>query len=478
MRYYNKFVRRLLWFPAVCLGALPLLAQEQNVETPKAAARQNSAFFDTADTQQQELETTAIQPDDRPLSGVQNPTIGSPESRHSFWVPGIQYGNAVRSASLSGVNSGWNTTNFVNTNVSLLESWNHSTFSANYSGGAYFSTDPLQGQGQGQGPGQGQFQQLAANYQFDGKRWQALLVDQFSYLPQSSFGFGGGSGLSTPGVSGTLAVPVAGLQTAYVPGQTNLAAVGPQYNNSSALQFTYRTSARGSVTVAGVYGILRFVNPGSINSDMETGVVGYDYSVTRKDSVGLTYRFGAYRFPGEPQALGDQVVHLEYGRKITGRMGLKLAGGPELTTLRIPIANMRRTLSGSGSTSLSYALSQGTGLELHYTHGVSGGSGVFTGAISDQVGAGLSKQLTRVWSGNLNFGYARNGQILAAAGAPRFDNWFAGAGLSRAIGHMTFFSLGYQAQINAGSAIPGSASNAVHQIYLSFQWHTRPFVLR
>ena len=472
MKHYTQ-IRGLVWLAIVCLAVLPLRAQGQSSETPKPAARQNSGFLDTVDAQQDaDFGAPTVQPDDRPLSGVQNPTVGTPESRHSYWLPAIQYGNATRSASIYGTNSGWNTTNFVSTNVSLLESWNHSTLSANYSGGGYFSTDALQGRGQGQ------FQQLAANYQFDGKRWQVLLIDQFSYLPQSSFGFGGGGGLSTPGVSGALAVPVAGLQSTYVPGQTNLAAIGPQYNNSSSAQFTYRTSARGSLTVAGVYGILRFVNPGSINSDLEMAVVGYDYSVTRRDTVGLSYRFGAYRFPGQPQAIGDEVVQLEYGRKITGRLGLKLTGGPEIATFRIPIGNQRRIISGSGSASLTYALSQGTGLELHYMHGVSGGSGAFTGAVSDQVGAGLNKQLTRVWNGNLNFGYARNGQIVGAAGASQFDNWFAGAGLSRPIGHMTYFSLGYQAQIYGRSAIPGSANNAVHQIYLSFQWHTRPFVLR
>ena len=471
MKHYNQAVRGFLWVLVVGLGALPLMAQDPNAEAPNPAA-QNSPLFRTSDPQQDaDVGTQTVQPDNRPLSGVQNPTIGSPESRHSYWVPGIQYGNAVRSSSAGGANSDWNTTNFLSTNVSLLESWNHSTLSANYSGGGYFSTDPAQGR-------QGEFQQLAANYQFDGKRWQALLIDQFSYLPQSSFGFGGMGGLSMPGISGTLAVPVAGLENTFIPGQTNLATLGPRYSNSSAAQFTYETSPRGSLTVAGVYGVLRFVNPGSINSDLEMAVLGYDYAVTRKDSVGLTYRFGAYLFSGEPYTLGDQIVHLEYGRKITGRMGLKLAGGPELTTLRIPVAYLRRTISGSGSASLTYAIAQGSSLEIHYLHGVTNGSGVSIGAISDQIGAAVSKQLTRVWNGNLSFGYARNGQILGVSGATGFDNWFAGAELSRSIGHMTFFSLGYQAQIQAASVIPGSTNYAVHQISLSFQWHTRPFVLR
>ena len=473
MKNSSRPFRGLLLILVGGVASLPSVAQDQNLEVPKPAL-QYSPLFGPSDVQQDgDALTQAIQPDSLPLSGVQNPTVGRPASRHSYWVPAIQYGNASRSASIYGAKSGWTTTNFVSTNVSLLESWNHSTLTANYSGGGYFSTDPVQG-------GQGDFQQLAANYQFDGKRWQALLVDQFSYLPQSSFGFGGGigGGLSTPGVSGSLAVPVSTLGASYIPGQTNLSALGPQYNNSSAAQFTYKISGRGSLTAAGVYGILRFVNPGNINSDMETGVLGYDYAVSRKDTLGLNYRFGAFRFPGQPQALDDQAVQLQYGRKVTGRMALKLAGGPDLITLRIPVGNVRRAVSGSGSVSLTYAFAKTGGVELHYLHGVTGGSGVFQGANSDQVGAGLSKQLTRVWNGGVSFGYSRNGQIIGSSSTTNWDNWFGDATLSRQIGRQTFFSLGYQAQIQAGNTVPGNASNTVHQIYLSFQWLIRPFVLR
>jgi len=31
----------------------------------------------------------SLQSDMRPLTGVQSPTLGSPGSRHSYWVPGI-----------------------------------------------------------------------------------------------------------------------------------------------------------------------------------------------------------------------------------------------------------------------------------------------------------------------------------------------------------------------------------------------------
>ena len=471
MRDLKKIAQGIAWMAAAFLCASPLFAQTVDGEKPKPAAHDYSLLLDAADNQQDgDVVRPSRQPDDRPLSGIQNPTVGTAEVRHSYWVPGIRYSNTSRSNGSSGAaNSGWNTTSFVSTDVSLLQAWSHSTLSANYSGGGYFSTDNAQANGQ--------YQQLAASYEIDLRRWQVVFIDQFSYLPESSFGFGGPSGLSTPGIAGALAVPLSGLPTGYIPGQTILTAVGPRYSDSGATQLTYRVSARGSFTIAGTYGILRFVNPGNVNSDTEIFNGGYDYALTARDSMGFVYRFGAYRYPGDPQALGDHSVQFEYGRKVTGRMALKLAGGPEITTFRVPVGTVTNRISGSGNASLTYSLAANTSGSLQYAHGVSGGSGVFAGATSDQIGATLSKRLTRVWNGNLNFGYARNRQILAANGAPSFDTWLAGAGLSRSFGRMADFSMGYQAQIQGSGAGATTANYTTQQLFFSVQWHSRPLIL-
>ena len=471
MKNVGGLTHAILSVAIAILCVWPLSAQEESDSRPKPAAHQYSAFADLGDQKQGADQTTGTYaPDTLPLSGFQNPTIGSPEMRHSYWVPGIQYSNLVSSSPQGAqVNSGWNTTNFLSTNLSLLEAWGNSSLSANYSGGGYSSSAG--------DPRWGQYQQLAAQYELDRKRWQAVLLEAFSYLPQSSFGFGGTSGLSSPGVAGSLGAPVAGLQSGYIPGQGVLTATGSRYSNSSAAQFTYRTGARGSITVAGLYAILRFVEPGNVNSDTEMASLGYDYILSRSDTVGASYRFGAYRYPGNPQALGDHVWQLEYGRKITGRMGLKLTGGPELTTLRIPIGNVTQRLSGSASASILYTIPNGN-FDLRYVHGVDAGSGVFTGASSDQIIGTLNKRLTRAWSGHVSFGYARNTQILGAIGSPVYDSWTTGAGLDRPFGHMATVSLGYQAQIQAGNVTTGATNYTSHQIFLTFQWHTRPFVLR
>ncbi len=478
MKDWKKVLSGIVWMLTACLCSLPAAAQQEGEDKPKPAAREYPPLFDPNGNQEDSDQgAQTMQPDNWPVSGVQNPTLGTPAMRHSYWVPGIQYSNTAGSNSSNpGTNTGWNSTSFVTGNVSLLEAWSHSLLSANYSGGGYFSTDKVQGNGN--------FHQLAAAFEIDQRRWQVFFDDQFSYLPLSSFGFGGTSGLASPGITGSLGAPQPGLQNAFVPGQSILTATGPRLSNVSAVQLTYELSARGSFTIAGVHGLLRFTNSGNLDNNTETLNAGYNYAVTRNDTLGLSYRFSAYHYPADPQALGDHVIQVVYGKKITGRLALKLMGGPEVTRFRVPVNGSRQNVSGSGTASLIYAFRQ-SNVTLNYTHGVSSGSGVFSGANTDQINATWGRPLTRVWYSNMNLGYARNRQILGGTGVPStsFGTWLAGAGLSRPLGRSANLSGGYQAQIQDSSigicTGPNCGSNrVVHQIFLSLQWHARPVVLR
>lgn len=462
------------------IGAAVFAQDQQSDDTSKskpAARVYPPVGYPDQDPSGDQASTPPLQADTGPLTGVQNPTLGSPEVRHSYWVPGIQYSNAVFSNSVNpSTNSGWNSTNYVTGNLSLLQGWRDASLSVNYSGGGYFSNGSAQGNGQ--------FQQLALGYQLDERRWQLLFMDQFAYLPESSFGFGASTGLALPGIGGSLGASVPGLQGSYAPSQSIFASVGPRYSDTGTAQLTYQLSARNSITLAGVYGILRFVDPGNVESNNPSAVAGYNHTLSRKDSIGVSYRFSAYQYVGNPQALGDHVAQVVYGRKITGRMALQLAGGPDFTTFRIPISGLRSKLTGSGNATLTYAF-KGSSVSLNYSHGLSGGSGVLVGSSADQIGVNASRRLSRTWQGNLNFSYARNSALNNQSGlsSSAFDTWYAGAGLARQLGRATNFSIAYQAQNQKQNLSPCSGTNCstsylVNQIILSFQWHTPPLVIR
>jgi hypothetical protein len=456
----------------------PLRSQEQGETQPKPAARSLPPLSDE-NQQVTDENGTDLRPDDRPLTGFQNPTTGSPVLRHSYWQPGITYDNAIQSNGLAqGGGRSWSSTNYLQGNLSLLEAWHRGQLGINYTGGGYFSTDSSIGSGQDH--------QLGVVQEFDWERYQLTFVDQFSYLPGNAFGFGAGTNLSFPGVAGSPGSITPGLGNGFIPSQSIYTGFGPEYSNSFGSQVNYQLSRRSSITVGGVYGILRFTNPGNIESDDVVLNAGYNYAITRKDSFGVVYRFSAYHFLGQPQAIGDHSPQLSYGRKITGRLALQLSGGAEITTFRSPIAGETQHVGGSASASISYGYKHG-GVSLNYNHGVSGGSGVLLGASTDQFQLQGSRQLTRQWHGNVQFGYARNRNVVTAAAgtnAASYDTFYGGGGVDRALGRNLNFFGAYTAYIQHSSAtaacIIGTCGTdyTSHQITLGFSWHTRPFVLR
>jgi len=415
----------------------------------------------------------------RPLTGIQIPTLGSPEFRHSYWVPGFQYSNIVSSTSLNQTTaSGWNSTSYLVGNLSLLEAWSRSQLSMNYSGGALFPSDSKQNRGY--------FHLLGLSHISDWGRWRLVILDQFSYLPDSPFGFGGGTGISIPGIGGSLGAPLPGLGGSYQPNQTVLTTFGTRYGNALATQVSYKLTRRGSINLAGFYGILRFLQPGNIQSNDYGGNLGYDYALGKKDTIGVLYRFSAFRYIGAPQAaLNDHAIHLSYGRKITGRLALQISGGPEITTFAVPIGTATSQIGESVSANLNYATTYNR-LLLTYSHGVSNGSGVQAGSASDQVQTELSRQLSRSWRGNFNFGYAHNGNLgnLAAGQTGQtFNSYYVGGNLSHPLGREATFSVAYTSRIQTSNqaVCAGGICNTNHtenQITLGVSWHARPFVLR
>jgi hypothetical protein len=422
--------------------------------------------------------TPPLQPDTRPLTGVQKPTLGSPEFRHSYWVPGFQYNNMIRSTALNQANAaGWNSTSYITGNVSLLQAGSNSQLSVNYSGGGFLSTDS--------GQGNGYFHQFGLEQTLKWQRWQLTLLDQFSYLPESSFGFGGGTGISIPGIGGSLGSLSPGVQNNYQPNQSIFTSFGTRYSNSITAQAAYVFSPRSSINMAGSYGILRFLGAGNFDSDDTIFNVGYNYTLTKKDTIGVLYRLTAYRYLGNPQALNDHVAQAAYGHKITGRLALQLFGGPEITVFRVPIGSATHQVSGSGGATLNYA-SGPNNLSISYTHGLSNGSGLQIGSTNDQVQTRLARRLSRHWQGDANFGYARNRNLENSGirqNSQTYNSYYVGGGLSRPLGRDANFWLAYTAQFqtsNQAVCATGKCSTSYtqHQITVGFSWHARPLVLR
>jgi len=469
----------LLFFWLVLLGRTsPVHAQEEpqppTESQPKPAG--NTLPIPAMDTgdQQEQRDLSNLTPDTTPLTGVLTPTLGSPEIRHSYWVPGVQWSGSIQSNSYNqSQNTSWLMNNYIVGNLSLLKVWEGSQLAFNYSGGGFFSTDSTQGNGS--------FQQLALSQAFQWNRFQIVLLDQFSYLPQTSLGFGGGTNLGIPGTGGSLGPVIPGLGNNYTPNQSIYGAEGPRYSNASVIQINYATSPRGAITLSGSYGFLDFVNAANVDNQVITETIGYNYTLTQLNTIGVFYAFSAYHFSGQPEAYGNHSFNLAYGRKLTGRLALQLYAGPSFTTSRI---------SSNGNT-LTHGLNLGahlsadirhTGLNIMYSHGLTGGSGVLTGSTSDLLNFGANHKLGRIWSGQVNTGYAHNTPIqgFGPSISQSYNTYNFGGGVSRPLGRDASFAIVYNATIADSIGCTGtgcSSRQTYNYVIINFQWHTRPFIL-
>jgi hypothetical protein len=455
-------------------------AQEPETEAPPKPAAKAYPPIELGDDQETDQGPIALQPDDRPLTGLQELTVGTTPEKHSYWIPGISYTNFIESsaqAQAQGGGTNWNSTSYITGNLSLLQNWGTAQLSLNYSGGEAISTDSA--------IGNGQFHQFHAVQTFNWGRWRLTLLDQFAYLRQAQFGFGAGTGIAIPGVGGPLAPSLPGLQSGLTPGQSVFTQVGPVTSNSFGTQFNYALTPRSSVTIGGVFSILRFTEPGNIESNDVVLNAGYNLQVSKTDTLGMSYRFSAYEYLDSPQAIGVHVIQAAYGKKITGRLALRLSGGPEITSFRVSpgVVTGTQYIDGAGSASLSYAFSAGSA-SLSFNHGATNGSGLLFGALSDQVIGGANRKLTRVWSGNVSLGYTRNATLAGSNTAPNqvYDTVYVGAGVRRPVGRTADFTLNYTANIQTSNNAVCAGANCgtnftSHVITVGLNWRWRPFVL-
>ena len=156
MAYHRHIVGSTFLFLTLSLGAIGLHSQEepQNPDNSKPKPAGTTYPIPTINTGNQQDQnnpsdtTNGLQPDNTPLTGIQNPTLGSPEVRHSYWVPGAQYAGTIGSNGFGQSNSSsWSLTNYLIGNLSLLKAWSGSQLAVNYSGGGFFSTNSAQGSG-------------------------------------------------------------------------------------------------------------------------------------------------------------------------------------------------------------------------------------------------------------------------------------------------------------------------------------------
>jgi hypothetical protein len=450
--------------------------------SPLAKAADNSAVQDTAADDQQ------IVPDTSPPAGALGLSLGAPKTGRSYWRPYVDVSASAYSNSGNGGSStGWTTWTSVSGGLDLHKISGNSNLTLSLLSGGSFSNN-----GSGTAISGGVSEQvLGLNERISFHRFAISLMDQVGYLPQASFGY---NGLGTTGsdVGGNL-----GLQAGLTPNQSILTAAGQRISNTSLMEIDTFLTPRKVLTLMGSYGLLHYFGNNLLDTNEAVAQVGYNYQLNRKDTIAILYRFDAFRFAHVAQSINDHSIQLSYARRIAGRLSFQLSAGPDFAFSQTPISPQVSPIVVIGSpgnttqflwgvnAGLMYQLRR-TSLDLGYTHGVTGGSGVLAGAISDGVTGSAGRQLTQRLNAGWTIGYSRNTGLAVASTSKTpttnqtYDYWFSGVNFTRVLGRSMNLSLGYQVQYqNSNSsfcvAVACSTSYLNHQIFLDLGWHPRSF---
>jgi hypothetical protein len=412
------------------------------------------------------------------LSGVQNLSLGEQATR-SYWQPRFDVsGSADSNPQETGHGQNWGTWTSGSGGVEIHRVAGSSNMVLSYTAGGMYSD-------QDSGVGNGVVQGLSFNDKFTFRRSILTILDQSNYLPESSFGFGG---LGLEPVSGVTAPG-----SAFNPGQAVLTGRGKILNNSNTIELDQLLTRRSSLTFSGGYSLLHYFDSDLLNYGTVNARAGYNYQVTQRDSLAVSYTFGDYRYSNLDESFSEHTLQLSFGRVVSGKLAFQIAAGPQVVVSQFATTLMGTSVSGTNSatrTQLLWSLNTAlqyqqhrNGLALSYSHGVGGGSGVLIGAEMDTISGSVTRQMSRTFSSGLTGGYSRT-QGLPGSGAQAnedYDYWFAGVNLTEPLSASVALTLSYQAQYQTSNAVacvgPTCGTNILrHVISVGLGWHERPLL--
>jgi hypothetical protein len=467
----------LLLLAAICLPLAGLAQpQDQGTQTPQSGAPVTSEGPAQAPEQGQ---APTAGTEGGSLLGVEAFSPGHVGGMHSYFLPSFQVSEMGDSnPRMSTGQQRFESVSSVVGRLSMAKVGKHFQTNLDYMGGGliYSHHSELNST----------MHQFGITETYQGRRWSLLLDDRATYLPESPFGYGGFGYSGSLGLSlgGALGSNLTSLNPAFNPVSSLLTGRGSRILNTVSTQVSYRTGPHSTITFAGSYGILHFRVPGFSNSRNSFLQAGFSHSLTPYDQVGISYGFSLFQYPGGVSTFQNHYLNLTYGRRITGRMSASFGAGTQVSVFQTAVAGSTTPLSWTANSSVNYSARK-TNFSLSYNRYTTNGGGILRGATTDYISLGLSRVLSRNWSGSLNPGLARNRslqQTTSASAATKYDSASMSASLSRRLGpFMTmFFSYNFQTQrTTAVSCSMGNCGTTLlrHLVDIGFDWHPREIMV-
>ena len=425
-----------------------------------------------------------LNPENPPVSGVDEPTLELRTATRSFISPALQ---VSETADTNGANnlgsSDLASISRVLGAFDLQQFWPKSDLFLEYVGGGAFYSNPYY------------VKQLHAAGLEAVTRWrtgQMTLRDAFTYLPDGSFniGIGGvpGFGIATGSGLGT-------GQAGALPGSEHfgtgaLGSIGntPRLANTAILDVVQAINPVSAFTVVGAFSNAHFYDPTNtlLNSDQITTQGGYSHLLSRHDQIGVIYAFQLFQFPENSGGeIFNHVVNLRWNHTISGRMSLIAGAGPQYTDLELGGPVTHWSLSARVQLRYKFAHSSMVASYQKYT---TAGSGFFAGASTQAARLGYTRPLGRTWEfyGDLGFSHNKKLQDVANGGLSNASSYNEGsvvAILRKHLGRTYDFFTAYRFS-EVGFDVPAGQSNCVASTCgstsqrqsgtIGVEWHPTP----
>jgi hypothetical protein len=416
----------------------------------------------------------AVRQDKTPLTSAQIWSPGNSGAGRNFLLPSLSiYGGGDTNPTGLQSNGSMSAVTTFGGQLALQRVWERNEFVTEYAGGGtFYSSAPDRNRS---------YQDLQLSYKTWARRWTFLLTDSVGYSPEGGAGSGLGFGQLGTGPGSISGNPLVNLNPQLTPNQSVTAANARRLSNTVVGEYHLSAGRRSALTFGGSYGILRFLDGGYIDSDSIGFRAGYNHSATARDTLALSYSGSVSRFRGTGLENISHMVQLSYGRRVTGRMSFQVAAGPQITAVDTVLGTRKSIMSWSLDSFMRYHFDRADAT-LAYRHGVSGGSGVFLGSETDDVSVSLSRQLSRLWRGSVDFAFAHNNSLqeiaLGTAGR-RFNTWRGGFELSRPVGRYArvYFRYGAERQsadnvVCSGAGCPLVGTRQIFGLGFNFRFKT------
>jgi len=245
--------------------------------------------------------------------------------------------------------------------------------------------------------GTGQSQRVFLSQGLNGRKWNFLVSDDASYLPQTpNTGF-----LGIPGIGEPIGVANPSPTSSQTILSLNTQAVENVANGSLEASLSNATSLTGGASSR----LLRYPNGDGYDTDTlsATGVLAR--VLNSRDSLSGAYEFFNFSYPGYDVSFVTNSALIGIQHKWTRNLVTNVAAGPQFISSSVPTV-VPSSINVAVNASLTYLL-RFTTATASYTRGTNGGSGYLFGAEVDDAVVDVSHQYGLNWTIGLTGGFQR-----------------------------------------------------------------------